>query len=306
MQLAGTYQLATKKEYSSYLKKLVDSPNTSTLSQAALETLAIVAYKQPITRMEIEDIRGVKTERPLQTLVAKALIKEVGRVEGAGRAILYGTTKEFLDYFGLRNINELPPLPEKVDEEYVQEEADLFFERFKEIGLLNALVSFLIDNMLKCRKIMHFLIFLYFNKTFQSVCHKLLGRGGVSLIIKKSYGYELEKTKSNTFEDYFNRSEVLIEENGKEHLFKVLYLRYFEENLHEFTPYQSNPIFQLDGKDIELKDMVALACLIKYPSYRTRQQVYISNKTDFARCLEGLDFDEISTILKELEAKPIR
>lgn len=132
VQLAGTYQLATKKEFSLYLKKLVDSPNTSALSQAALETLAIVAYKQPITRMEIEDIRGVKTERPLHTLVAKALIKEVGRAEGAGRAILYGTTKEFLDYFGLRNINELPPLPEKVDEEYIQEEADLFFERFQD------------------------------------------------------------------------------------------------------------------------------------------------------------------------------
>lgn len=132
IELAGTFQLATKKEYSPYLKKLVESPHTATLSQAALETLAIIAYKQPITRAEIEEIRGVKTERPLQTLVGKALIKEVGRVEGTGRAILYGTTKEFLDYFGLRSIEELPPLPEKVDEEYVQEEADLFFEKFQE------------------------------------------------------------------------------------------------------------------------------------------------------------------------------
>jgi segregation and condensation protein B len=132
VQLAGTYQLVTKKEYSPYLKKLVESPHTTALSQAALETLAIIAYKQPITRIEIEEIRGVKTERPLHTLMAKALIKEVGRAEGAGRAYLYGTTKEFLDYFGLKNINELPPLPDKVDEDYIQEEADLFFERFED------------------------------------------------------------------------------------------------------------------------------------------------------------------------------
>jgi segregation and condensation protein B len=131
VELAGTYQLATKKEFSPYLKKLVESPHTSALSQAALETLAIIAYKQPITRVEIEEIRGVKTERPLHTLTTKALIKEVGRAEGAGRAYLYGTTKEFLDYFGLKSIEELPELPEKVDEENVQEEADLFFDRFE-------------------------------------------------------------------------------------------------------------------------------------------------------------------------------
>ena len=133
VQMAGAYQLVTKKEYSPYLKKLVESPHTSTLSQAALETLAIIAYKQPITRMEIEEIRGVKTERPLQTLVGKALIKEVGRVEGAGRAYLYGTTKAFLDYFGLKNIEDLPPLPDQMEEDSVQEEADLFFGRFEDL-----------------------------------------------------------------------------------------------------------------------------------------------------------------------------
>lgn len=132
VNLAGVYQLATKKENVQFLKKLVESPNTNTLSQAALETLAIVAYKQPITRTEIEEIRGVKTERPLQTLMAKVLIKEVGRAEGTGRAILYGTTKEFLDYFGLRSLDELPPLPDKVEEDFVQEEADLFFEKFQD------------------------------------------------------------------------------------------------------------------------------------------------------------------------------
>lgn len=132
VELANTFQLATKKENSSYLKKLVVSPTSATLSQAALETLAIIAYKQPITRAEIEEIRGVKTERPVHTLVAKALIKEVGRAEGTGRAYLYGTTKEFLDYFGLKRIEELPPLPEKIDDDFIEDEADLFFHKFQE------------------------------------------------------------------------------------------------------------------------------------------------------------------------------
>ncbi|MGD6841486.1 SMC-Scp complex subunit ScpB [Bacillus infantis] len=131
-QFAGTYQLVTKKENSDYLKKLVETPGTGSLSQAALETLAIIAYKQPITRVEIEEIRGVKTERPLHTLAAKALIKEAGRAEGAGRAYLYATTKEFLDYFGLKSIDELPPLTENDGDEYTRDEADLFFEKFQE------------------------------------------------------------------------------------------------------------------------------------------------------------------------------
>ncbi|MBS4217262.1 SMC-Scp complex subunit ScpB [Bacillus sp. FJAT-49711] len=130
--LAETFQLATKRDFAEYLKRLVESPGTSTLSQAGLETLAIIAYKQPITRIEIEEIRGVKTERPLQTLIAKGLIMEVGRAEGTGRAKLYGTTKEFLDYFGLNHLKELPELPKQTDEDELQEDADLFFSSFKE------------------------------------------------------------------------------------------------------------------------------------------------------------------------------
>ena len=125
IEVGGVFQMVTKKELSDYLKKLVESPESGILSQAALETLAIIAYKQPITRVEIEEIRGVKTERSLQTLTAKALIKEVGRAEGTGRAILYGTTKEFLDCFGLKTLGELPPLEEAEDQ--LDEEADLFF-----------------------------------------------------------------------------------------------------------------------------------------------------------------------------------
>ena len=135
IEIAGTYQLATKKEHAVYLKRLVESPNHATLSQAALETLTIIAYKQPITRIEVEEVRGVKTERPIHTLVAKGLIQEVGRVEGPGRAILYGTTKEFLDYFGLKDLKELPELPES-DEKDLSNEADLFFNRLNDNNLL--------------------------------------------------------------------------------------------------------------------------------------------------------------------------
>ncbi|MBD1378669.1 SMC-Scp complex subunit ScpB [Metabacillus arenae] len=130
IEVANVYQLTTKKEHADYLKKLVETPVNNSLSQAALETLAIVAYKQPITRTEIEEIRGVKTERPIQTLVSKVLIKEVGRAEGTGRAILYGTTKEFLEHFGLKSICELPPLLDKEIDDNLQEDADLFFEKF--------------------------------------------------------------------------------------------------------------------------------------------------------------------------------
>ncbi|UOE92433.1 SMC-Scp complex subunit ScpB [Alkalihalobacillus sp. LMS39] len=132
VEVAGTYQLATKREHADFFKRLAYSPTHTGLSQAALETLAIIAYKQPITRIEVEEVRGVKSEKSIQTLVTKLLIKEVGRVDGTGRAILYGTTKEFLDYFGLNTIENLPPLPEAIDELAVEEEADLFFKKFEE------------------------------------------------------------------------------------------------------------------------------------------------------------------------------
>lgn len=129
--LAGGYQLTTKEIHAEYYKKLIQSPTSGTLSQASLESLAVIAYQQPVARMEIEDIRGVKTERPLRTLQSKGLIKEVGRQEGAGRAILYGTTKQFLEQFGLHSIEDLPPLPE-AKEDNPDEEFDLFFEKFQE------------------------------------------------------------------------------------------------------------------------------------------------------------------------------
>lgn len=130
-QLAGTYQLTTKPEVADTLKKLIENPTNQVLTAASLEVLAIIAYKQPLTRAEVEDLRGVKSERPIATLVSRALVQEVGRAEGTGRAILYGTTKEFLNYFGLKNIKELPPLPENIDSDEDQS-TDLFLTKFQE------------------------------------------------------------------------------------------------------------------------------------------------------------------------------
>ncbi|ANU28062.1 SMC-Scp complex subunit ScpB [Planococcus versutus] len=130
-ELAGIFQLVTKQEVAEIIQKLVDNPPVQALSQASLEVLAIIAYKQPITRIEVEDMRGVKSEKALQTLSAKGLVQELGRVEGTGRAILYGTTNEFLNYFGLKNLDELPFLPEeeKADSD---EDADLFMTNFQQ------------------------------------------------------------------------------------------------------------------------------------------------------------------------------
>ncbi len=130
-ELAGVYQLVTKPEVADIIQKLVENPTPQALSQASLEVLAIVAYKQPITRLEIEDLRGVKSEKSLHTLTAKGLLQEAGRAEGTGRAILYGTTTEFLDCFGLKNLKDLPALPDDAEEK-VDEESDLFMTKFQE------------------------------------------------------------------------------------------------------------------------------------------------------------------------------
>lgn len=107
-EVAEGFQFVTKPEYADYLEKLKKVPRNAPLSQAALETLAIIAYKQPITRAEIETIRGVRVDSSLATLLERGLIEETGRKDGPGRPILYGTTKVFLKYFGLKNLDELP------------------------------------------------------------------------------------------------------------------------------------------------------------------------------------------------------
>lgn len=110
ISINGEYQLVTKAENSDYIQKLLKKNKRQSLSQASLESLAIIAYKQPITRVDIDEIRGVKSESALQRLLEKDLIKEVGRLEVPGRPILFGTTEEFLRQFGLKELKELPSL----------------------------------------------------------------------------------------------------------------------------------------------------------------------------------------------------
>ncbi|GGH69033.1 segregation and condensation protein B [Compostibacillus humi] len=132
MEFQDVLHLTTKPMHSHFLKKLLEIPRSSRMSQAALETLAIIAYNQPITKTEIENIRGVSSDRPVQTLLSRSLIEEVGRKDTPGKPILYGTTKDFLTYFGLTSLEELPPLPEEEETEDLNREADLFFEQFAE------------------------------------------------------------------------------------------------------------------------------------------------------------------------------
>ncbi|MEW9699044.1 SMC-Scp complex subunit ScpB [Paenibacillus sp. SI8] len=129
VEVAGAYQLTTLAEHAPYFERLAYTPSRSSLSQAALETLSIVAYKQPITRIEIEEIRGVKCDRALQTLTGKDLIEEVGRADAVGRPILYGTSKQFLEYFGLRSIQELPDSANFQGNFDLEEETRMLFDR---------------------------------------------------------------------------------------------------------------------------------------------------------------------------------
>jgi segregation and condensation protein B len=112
VEVVGGYQYCTHPECAPYLEKLQKVPRNVGLSQAAIETLAIIAYKQPITKAEIESLRGVSVESPLGTLVEKNLIEESGRKDAPGRPILYRTTYKFLQYFGLNNLTDLPRIPE--------------------------------------------------------------------------------------------------------------------------------------------------------------------------------------------------
>lgn len=112
VKLAGGYRLVTKAEYAPWLKRLDKAKAAQKLSRSALESLAIIAYKQPLVRAEIEEIRGVETSGVLRTLLERKLVRIVGRKEVPGRPIMYGTTKFFLEHFGLQDLAQLPPLRE--------------------------------------------------------------------------------------------------------------------------------------------------------------------------------------------------
>ncbi len=132
--LGDKLKLTTKKEHNMYYQKLLTTEDNNTLSQAALETLAIIAYNQPITRVKVDELRGISNNHIIRKLVAKGLIKEGGRSNMPGRPILYETTSEFLDYFGLSSIDELPDMREFLEEEEkeTEDDVDLYQSKYKE------------------------------------------------------------------------------------------------------------------------------------------------------------------------------
>lgn len=129
IETANKFQIVTKKEYADAIKRYAQSPFSQTLSRPLLETLAIIAYRQPVTRIEIEEIRGVQVTGNLQKLRIRQLIEETGRLDKPGKPLLYGTTPYFLDYFGINSIEELPEL---VDVENDDEISDLFYKKFQQ------------------------------------------------------------------------------------------------------------------------------------------------------------------------------
>jgi len=112
VEFGGGWQLASRPEYAPLIQKLYRGRRYVRLSQAALEVLAIISYRQPVTRIEIEEIRGVQVSGVLATLTERSLITVAGRSEAVGNPILYGTTREFLNYMGLKGLHQLPSLPE--------------------------------------------------------------------------------------------------------------------------------------------------------------------------------------------------
>ena len=126
MELDGSYQMCTKKQMYEYLIRIASQPKKQVLTDVLLETLSIIAYKQPVTKMEIEKIRGVSSGHAVSKLVEYNLVCEIGRLDAPGRPLLFGTTEEFLRSFGVSSIDELPqPEPEQVEEFRHEAEAEM-------------------------------------------------------------------------------------------------------------------------------------------------------------------------------------
>lgn len=130
-EYADRYMMTTKGKYQNLLQKYSQSPMAARLSQAALETLAVIAYKQPLTRMEVDQIRGVNSSASIQKLLNFQLIEEKGRLEVPGRPRIYATTDYFMDYFGLKNIDELPDISE-MEADLAQNQSQLLFKEITE------------------------------------------------------------------------------------------------------------------------------------------------------------------------------
>lgn len=135
--LGNKLKFTTKREHKEFYKKLIENNETNSLSRSSLETLAIIAYNEPITRVQVDEYRGVSSIQVIRKLVAKGLIKESGRSNIAGRPILYETTTEFLDYFGLSSINELPDMRSFITQtkESSVEETDLYHSKYRDNSL---------------------------------------------------------------------------------------------------------------------------------------------------------------------------
>ena len=127
--LGNSYKLTTKESEKEYLKKLA-TETSNNLSEAALETLAIIAYNEPITRVQIDEIRGINSTQMVRNLIAKGLIENTGKSDLPGRPNLYKTTPFFLDYFNLSNIDELPEINEQIE---VLEDDDLYKSKYSEV-----------------------------------------------------------------------------------------------------------------------------------------------------------------------------
>jgi segregation and condensation protein B len=110
MEVAGGFQMTTAPDYATFLKKLYKQKRTERLSRPALETLAIVAYKQPVTKLEIESLRSVNIDGVMENLIDKGLVRIAGRKKAPGRPLVYGTTRQFLEHFGLKSLDELPKI----------------------------------------------------------------------------------------------------------------------------------------------------------------------------------------------------
>ena len=141
LELEDAWQLCTKREHYGELIRIVKQPRKYTLTEVLLETLSIVAYKQPVTKLEIEKIRGVKSDHAVNKLVEYGLIEEVGRLDAPGRPILFGTTEEFLRSFGVSSVEELPKAsPEQMEDfkEEAEEELGLPAESLEELPKASA------------------------------------------------------------------------------------------------------------------------------------------------------------------------
>ncbi|MDT6980545.1 SMC-Scp complex subunit ScpB [Levilactobacillus zymae] len=127
-----TYRLVTKAAASDVIQRYFESPLSTTLSPASLEVLAIIAYRQPITRIEVDEIRGVQSASTVQKLVLRRLVEPAGRLDEPGRPKIYRTSDYFLDYFGLKQLSDLPPLPEAATPSETDDDGDLFLQAFNQ------------------------------------------------------------------------------------------------------------------------------------------------------------------------------